>query len=473
MVDLASLLDEADAAAPAFMAAVQGNILKPHGRNHAAHVFVRFTASAAVANLWLAEFAQRRVTTARAQAEQAAAWRSTGGSGEPFAALGLSAAGYAWLEIDESRAPQDPMFRAGMKFRDPAEGVFKFANLRLNDPPIERWEEPWQTAIHAIVQLADDNEARLDNDVTALERELADLGAVCFAERGSRLFADFGDRKGLDIEHFGHRDGISNPVFFKGEAEAERAARGATKWDPGAPLGLALVADGSGHGSYMVFRKLEQDVRRFDGARAELAQQLGLSTDQTSALIVGRAPDGTPAIPTVSPVPGAELNDFDFKGDQPEKIPGQHPRLCPFQAHIRKSNPRGDLPVYVGPDQDAERGFRIARRGIPYGPRPDLAPAADLPLPDSGVGLLFMSLQARIANFVIQQDGADFTGGFPVAWGGVDAVSGQRSAEAVAQSWPTADPAAPLEFPMFDFVRMRGGEFFFFPAMATLLGLAG
>ena len=53
-------------------------------------------------------------------------------------------------------------------------------------------------------------------------------------------------------------------------------------------------------------------------------------------------------------------------------------------------------------------------------------------------------------------------------------MSGQRSAEAVAQSWPfvdPADPAATRDFAMFDFVRMLGGEFFFLPSIPTLRAL--
>jgi len=89
-------------------------------------------------------------------------------------------------------------------------------------------------------------------------------------ERGDKLWGDFGPRGRREIEQFGHRDGISNPRMFRAEAEEERLAQGADHWDPEAPLALVLTPDGAGHGSYFVFRKLEQDVAAF---RAYLARQ--------------------------------------------------------------------------------------------------------------------------------------------------------------------------------------------------------
>ena len=52
-------------------------------------------------------------------------------------------------------------------------------------------------------------------------------------------------------------------------------------------------------------------------------------------------------------------NDFVFKDN--DNDPANPHSRCPFAAHIRKTNPRGDLPPG---NMSVER---IIRRGIPYG----------------------------------------------------------------------------------------------------------
>jgi Dyp-type peroxidase family len=264
------------------------------------------------------------------------------------------------------------------------------------------------------------------------------------------------------IEHFGFEDGISDPVFFLQDAEAERAARGFDKWDPAAPLSLVLAAE-SGHpdrfGSFFVFRKLEQNVRGFKATLADLANQLGPKeggVERAGAMAVGRFRDGTPVVPTIAPTLGAKLNNFNFSGDDPSGS------VCPFHAHIRKTNPRGDSPIGMA----GERDFRIARRGITYGDRPDLAPGSALPPPDRGVGLLFMSYQARLDGFAIQQEGSD-SNDFARDGVGVDAVIGQNTAP-VPQEWPNGSGR---RFTMANFVTLLGGEYFFAPSMPFLKGL--
>ncbi|HMB05971.1 MAG TPA: hypothetical protein VKP69_19835, partial [Isosphaeraceae bacterium] len=44
---------------------------------------------------------------------------------------------------------------------------------------------------------------------------------------------------------------------------------------------------------------------------------------------------------------------------------------CPFQAHIRKVNPRGDTVRFFEGDSEFERNHRIVRRGVPFGEQPE------------------------------------------------------------------------------------------------------
>ena len=477
MIDLNQPLDDNAPDAPAFLSGIQGNILKGHGRDYTVNFLCRLPTDATSFRQWLREFAAENITTAQDQREQTTAWRTTRGPGDPFTSLMISATGYQALGIDPAARPADPHFRLGMRFRDPASGLYELGGLRLNDPPVDRWQTDLQNGVDVMLLLADDDENRLAARVDTIGQTLTTIGASYSIEYGRKLTAAFGAaRPRVEIEHFGHQDGISNPRLFASEIAEEKRRRGSKKWDPGAPLNLVLADDASGgHGSYMVFRKLEQNVAAFSAARTELATRLGISEEAASALAVGRAPDGTPAIATSTPDATADPNDFDFAEDRPAPAGTDLPRVCPFHAHIRKSNPRGDLPFYVpAQTQEAERSFRIARRGITYGTRPDLDADSSIPPPSNGVGLLFMCFQRRIVNFIIQQDGADFEGAFPVPRAGVDAVSGQRSAAAAVQIWPlttTGDPRATTAFPMFDFVAMQGGEFLYAPSMAFFLTL--
>jgi deferrochelatase/peroxidase EfeB len=255
------------------------------------------------------------------------------------------------------------------------------------------------------------------------------------------------------------------------EIEAERMRRGAVHWDPAAPLGLVFIREpgqAAGFGSYMVFRKLEQNVRHFRSARAALAQAMGCSDEEASGLIVGRRSDGTPLIPTQTPDATADPNDFDYGSDSPS-APGPA-GVCPFHAHIRRSNPRGDTVRYLGaPSTDFERGMRIVRRGVTYGLRPDLD--GDGEPPERDVGLLFMSFQADLRQFAIQQSGAD-SADFPFGGAGLEGLNGRTAGggDPLPQSWPAA--SGQVLFSLGGFVTLKGGEYLFAPSLPFLKSLA-
>lgn len=176
-------------------------------------------------------------------------------------------------------------------------------------------------------------------------------------------------------------------------------------------------------------------------------------------------------IPTTVVQPDAFPNDFNYDNDADGKV-------CPFHAHIRRTNPRGDLsrqPANGSPPTmplEVEKTFRIVRRGITYGDRPDLAndpldPAAQLP--ETGVGLLFMCFQSRLRQFTIQQDGSDADNFLsPRPRPGVDAIIG-RNGNSTPQTWPTT--GNDITFKMANLVTFKGGEYFFAPSLPFLRGL--
>jgi Dyp-type peroxidase family len=328
----------------------------------------------------------------------------------------------------------------------------------FNDPPADQWMQAFQGRPDAVIILAHDDPAELSQAVTDLRQELTPITTAIWSEEGTRLTFDFPGRvEPVTIEHFGFEDGISNPLFYLDDIEQERAWRGATKWDPAAPLKLALTVEPNypdRYGSFFVFRKLEQNVAGFKQALVELANQLGPGDpERAGAMAVGRFRDGTSIVPAPAPDPAHGQTDFYFKTD--DAVGG----TCPFHAHIRKTNPRGD----TGLTLEGERMFRVVRRGITYGVRPDLETGSALPPPSADVGLLFMCYQAGLAQFAIQQEGSD-SNDFVNEGVGVDAVIGQNAAPS-PQEWPTGSGR---RFTIANFVKMLGGEYFFAPSLAFL-----
>jgi Dyp-type peroxidase family len=323
-----------------------------------------------------------------------------------------------------------------------------------------------------MVLLADDDLAALGTLAATVSADVASFARILTVEHGDALRNAAGD----GIEHFGYLDGRSQPIYFSTDLAAEG---GTDKWDPSEPLSRVLVADKTtdqpdSFGSYFVFRKLEQNVRGFKTREQELADALGLTGDdreRAGAMAVGRYEDGTPlALSKTDGFIPAKANNFKYDVD-PDGL------KCPFHAHIRKTNPRGDIIRQLAPGQSEvalERIRRITRRGIPFGVRPVL-PGNEQSLdelPTGGVGLLFMCFQASIANqFAFMQRSWANAAGFVVPGTGPDPVIGQTAG---SQSWhPQFGKAAPtVAFSFGEFVKLKGGEFFFAPSIAFLKSLA-
>jgi Dyp-type peroxidase family len=408
---------------------VQGNILRPHGRPFAAHVFVAFDPGRLDdLRAWIAGFARTAIPSC---ADELA-----GSSAGPFGSFLLAASGYRALGIDP---PPGRSFRDGMK------------RAALNDPPLESWDEAFRADLDAAVIVAGRDRPELDAALAALG-PLFKLARSVAIEPGAELPGG--------VEHFGFIDGISQPIFLEEEAEAVRNARaGQLRWDPATPLHVVLARDPFGrgeecYGSYFVFRKLAQDVAVFESGVRAMAAALGVTEERAGAMIVGRFKDGTPLSMAASAGAGP-VNDFAF-GDDPAGA------SCPFASHVRRVNPRGELD-HVAHTPDWQN--RIARRGMPYGCAGD---------PD--VGMLFMCYQSDIEGQfeLIQSNWCNFPH-FPVLRAGRDPLVGQRNSwdETTGQKWSA--PAEDGTFATFEFpqcVTMRGGEYFFAPSLGFLRGLA-
>ncbi len=461
----------------AMLSVLQGNILKSHGRKATAHVFLRFDSVESTAVRNFLRMLGTKLTPASVQLANAAKIRTARRAGKaapatpPFVACMLSAGGYAALGLDSSATPTDSAFRDGLKSRGEA----------LSDPSVKKWDVGYRGDIHATVLIGGDPDKnkpakskQVDDAMASLLSTMpADAIQVLGIERG-RAYHNGNDD---GIEHFGYVDGRSQPLLREDDINAEAAqSDGIVRWNPAFPIKQVLVkdpavADANAFGSYFVFRKLEQNVKGFKKAEEalgkklqQLAKQRGQQFDPelAGAMIVGRFEDGTPVLlqraeGMHNPVP----NDFDYSGDTDGL-------KCPFHAHIRKTNPRGDTARIFGVPLEEERAHIMARRGIPYGTRTQNKKKEFTDKPSKGVGLLFMAYQSNIENqFEFTQRSWANGEGFVKPGTGIDPVIGQGGTEKQTHraGWGDAD-ALTHQTRFGDFVTMKGGEYFFAPSIS-------
>jgi Dyp-type peroxidase family len=471
-----SPIDENDLKVQALLERLQGNILKGHGREFSVHIFFSFGDDIPAVRRQLAELTRQYVTSALRQYQEARKFKASGTPGGLFGNLFLSASGYRRLGFDPAKLLPEERSIAKSSF---ATGMAAHAAEDFADPPQEQWDPGYQNEIDAMILLAGGDEGRLLRQSLQIANAIAAKNTIRAVELGKVLR----NAKGEGIEHFGYVDGLSQPLYLKSDFDFdENGARIADRkgskidiWDPFEPLRRILVRDHGVddplcHGSFLVFRKLEQDVKRFKLRERELAEELGLQgseRERAGALAVGRFKNGTPV--TLSKTDGfnpAKENNFNFDNDR-EGL------KCPFHAHIRKANPRGDLQLYRGAAEAEERFRRITRRGITYGDRPNQPQSID-DLPSGGVGILFMCFQASIRRqFAFMQRTWLSSPRFVLRGTGLDPVAGQASSPpAVKQTWSKEYGGPPdTQFHFESYIRMKGGEFFFASSIPFLRGL--
>lgn len=449
---------------------LQGNILKGHGRDYSVHLFLKWEdGKAEDAKKWIRSFAETYVTSAKQQANEALRYKQERIRGKVFANFFLTYSGYEALGFKPFQIPKDQPFTMGMKNE-------QIRREFLKDPELDQWELGFQEDIHVLLLIADDDRNNLCKTVDQITENLCQVAKIIHKEDGFILR----NKKEQVIEHFGFVDGVSQPLFMKPDIQKTRAnSDNFSQWDPRASLDLVLVKDRNGghedsYGSYLVYRKLEQNVKGFREDQENLAKQLEADnkSELAGALIMGRFTDGTPVTQHDTPQ-GAKTPTNNFNYDQDTEA-----TKCPFHAHIRKTNPRGDTGrVVSSPGEDEalkiEKTHRIARRGISYG---ENDPTAE---PKTGSGLLFLCFQASIENqFNFIQARWSNPDRFVDVGVGLDPVIGQSGKPSdqkpnVISKWPTkwgGDETKEYHFKLW--VTMKGGEYFFAPSISFLTNLA-
>ncbi|WP_159468354.1 Dyp-type peroxidase [Dyadobacter sp. 3J3] len=444
---------------------LQGNILKFHGRTHAYHLFVRFIPERIVdVKSWLSGF----YVTSSSKQLQDAKIRETDPmhDGGTFLNISLSASGYEALGIPLNETPDDPAFRAGIKSRTGITGDDLFT-----------WENDFNNHIDALIIVADSNISTVTRERDNILFSTQEFLEIVKIQKGKILRI----QHAIGIEHFGYADGVSQPNFL---ANSDSPA---TQWeDNGALLSTLIVPEPTGgpetFGSYFVFRKLDQNVKKFKAAEEELSKSINFVSNQVhgvfnkhgvqnselaGAMIVGRFEDGTIVTShsdEMGVVSEGQLeNDFDYRDDTSGM-------KCPFHAHIRITNPRQDVTA------DFAKSVRLTRRGIPYNDIGRDEFNLDGDQPDGGVGLLFMCYQSSIERQFefIQQAWVNNGEIGPGNFVGQDALIGQgpnTTAKFLSSQWNTANDMKPVPTDFKDFVTMKGGEYFFTPSISFLRSL--
>ena len=323
-------------------------------------------------------------------------------------------------------------------------------------------------------------------------------------------------RKAPMYEHFGFRDGISQPILRGTEREAATdntadvveagelilgyrdgagyfppAVTLPAESDPGDELETdtpdfpsrfprfagsqdADLRDFGRNGTFVAVRQLMQDV---DGFNDFLAAQEGelkkypgigdsiggeITQEWIAAKMMGRWRSGASLICHPHEMAGLKMpdradNDFSFATDDPQGL------RCPFGAHIRRSNPRGSLAPNDPNQATIEKRHRILRRGRPYGDD------------TSEKGMLFVALCTDLERqFEFLQQ----------SWVGSPNFHGLSNEPDPITSPAPVDPSKPFVFTiptpsgsvtmknLKSFVTVKAGGYFFMPSRSAIRYLA-
>jgi Dyp-type peroxidase family len=492
---------------------LQTNILKGNGRKFAYHIFLQLNIDKqAIARKWISDFAKTRITSALEFERSRKAFKRSGVDGGAIFTLSISATGYAALGITklpvETGTPANSIVHDDPAFPTGAKGSAK----KLGDGnPQTDWEAPFRGNVDILIIVADSDPAKAQQLSEQIASQAAAFSTILLNQKGHVLHRKTATAESfseaINIEHFGYADGISQPLYMKEDIDAQKSTE---FWNDAEPLNLVLVADPNGKsyfsfGSFLVFRKLEQDVEAFMSAEAKLPvikDSDGIvNKDIPGAMMVGRYRNGnitalsegfTGSIGRESQI----SNDFNYSNDPPPP-PSSTPAYsskCPFFAHTRITNPRSDISI-VPPD--FVHSVRLTRRAIPYqdisrygeGQENETEPSQEQlnkHRPSKGVGLLFMSYQAHIGRqFEFIQNNWANHGHIAGRNVGQDGVIGQLSDppktglpfkpatpdlldRKMPAQWgvPVSDTAPVISFG--HFVRNLGGEYFFTPSISFL-----
>ena len=406
----------------------------------------------------------------------------------------------------------------------------------------EHWDSIWQGELSVDIWVSIDGqtpialEQRYREICQILEWDDVKDGVVQLSghQGGSIEYQEAGVLEGR-TEHFGYSDGISE-AYFKGSGSNPIKVIGGGKptrlspdtkegWEPletgefilgyrdeseeypAAPIPRLL----SYNGTFMVYRKLHQNVAAFNRYTEEVGRDFPGGKEALSAKFVGRWKNGAPL--TLFPTqPEAdqfidrlkEIKDKyyhayqeDPKGSATLTLKQDYERLrqqlvgynfnhdlsgsrCPVGAHTRRVNPRGALEfgkqAFETPGALVNRR-RILRRGLPYGKK-----VTDPSQDDGNHGVIFMCLCASIERQFefIQQQWINYGNDFklandkdPLLGNHGQTPAGKGTGRMIVEGQKPDTNGNNGRPPFFcsnltRFVETKGGDYFFVPSLTAI-----
>ena len=368
-------------------------------------------------------------------------------------------------------------FQQGMKKRADILG-----DCGANSPG--HWDAVWRgDAVHAWIGV---------NGLTpqALDSRCAHILSLMEESRGATILyaqdaaSRFINGKPSTGEHFGFTDGFGNPQYL-GVERSSQPGQGKLladgTWAPLATGELLLgYADEAGelpvaplphllasNGTFMVYRKLHQNLATFRDYLERQASSYAGGKEKLAAKFIGRWRDGTPLELSPDRPDQAMVQDprrstnFTYSGD-PEGT------RCPLGAHMRRVHPRDDF----GFNGRLINRRRITRRGLPYGRFADEhEPVSD----DDDRGVIFMALNANLSRQFefVQQQWIQY-GNDAHLGNDKDPLLGQHGGHGRFMVQGDKNPENPpfMCSNLPDFVELRGGDYFFLPSITALAMIA-
>ena len=442
---------------------IQGFTLRGYNLPVARYLFLEFT-----------DAARARALIRRLLGEITTGQQWDGGKPESTVNIAFTHRGLVALELPDATLLSFPVeFQQGMKKRADILG-----DTGLNDP--KRWDPVWLDGrVHAWLAINAKSPESLEArcaQMLALAQETG--GATVLASQDAA--AAVIDGKPTTKEHFGFTDGFGNPDYL-GVTRNSQPGQGKLmpdgSWAPLATGELLLgYADEAGelpvapvphllasNGTFMVYRKLHQNVASFRAYLDEQAARYGGGREKLAAKFIGRWRDGTPielspdrADPSIAQDP-AQSTNFKFGAD----LDGTR---CPIGAHIRRVHPR-DAFGFNGKLIDRRR---ITRRGLPYG---RFAAEKDPVSDGEDRGVIFMALNACISRQFefVQQQWIEY-GNDAHLGNDKDILMGNHGVHGkfVVQGDFTAGNPPLICRRLPNFVELRGGDYFFLPSITAL-----
>lgn len=504
---------------------IQGNILPGFNKDHQQFLFLKIDDPALAKRFlkWLVPYLtsmeevltfrsllrSKRQKHGRRQVHLNATWVNLGLSHEGISKLTSQA------EVD---AFGDQSFKQGLAARSTYLGD-------PSDPAARGHASNWvvggrEKEADLVVIVASDLASEMDSLTDQIRRQSKSNGLQLLFEQRAATLA--GDMRGH--EHFGFKDGISQPgirgklssapgdyitpryIANTDERRFYFAKPGQLLLWPGQILLGEPRQDSENvinstnpaskfpawarHGAYLVVRRLHQDVRTFWSFAHSAAAQIGLDALKFASMLVGRWPSGAPLLRSPdSDNPDLGKDDFannhfiyddntrpselkpipGYAGDTfPDAMADFLAKVCPHFAHIRKVNPR-DSVTELGKPADSLTHM-ILRRGIPYGSALMGVKTPDQKLYDAERGLMFVAYGSSIENqFEFLQRRWSNSAVQPNL-GGYDPIIGANGSEPARErfiDFPTATGSVRIQFKD-EWVIPTGGGYFFAPTISAI-----